>query len=80
MRPFVLSICTLANWAANFLVSAFFLSMVHRFGQSATFATYAALCIVTIVVVKRGVPETKREILENITLVPGNTRAAEATR
>jgi MFS transporter, SP family, galactose:H+ symporter len=79
-RGLGMSICTLANWAANFLVSQFFLSMVHSFGQSATFAIYAALCIVTFVVVKRGVPETKREILENITLAPGNTRAAEATR
>ncbi len=79
-RALGMSICTLANWAANFLVSAFFLTMVHSFGRSATFAIYAVLCIVTIVVVKRGVPETKREILENITLVPGNTRAAEANR
>jgi MFS transporter, SP family, galactose:H+ symporter len=79
-RALGMSICTLANWAANFLVSQFFLSMVQWFGRSATFAIYAALCIVTVVVVWRGVPETKREILEDISLAPGRPRAAEATR
>lgn len=68
VRGLGMSICTLANWAANFLVSQFFLTMVERLGRPLTFATYAALCLVTIVVVARGVPETKRELLEDISL------------
>jgi hypothetical protein len=49
--------------------------MVQAIGASFTFAIYAALCIVTLVVVARGVPETKREILEDISLGPGATLA-----
>jgi MFS transporter, SP family, galactose:H+ symporter len=67
-RGLGMSLCTLSNWAANFLVSQFFLTMVQHLGQSLTFATYAILCIVTIVVVARGVPETKRELLEDISV------------
>jgi hypothetical protein len=65
----------LSNWVANLIVSLFFLSMVQAIGASFTFAIYAALCIVTLVVVARGVPETKREILEDISLGPGATLA-----
>ncbi|HEX8806606.1 MAG TPA: sugar porter family MFS transporter [Candidatus Aquilonibacter sp.] len=79
-RGLGMSICTLGNWLANLVVSLFFLTMVQALGASGTFAIYAALCLVTIVVVWRGVPETKREILENISLAPGSARAAEGTR
>ncbi|HTU69461.1 MAG TPA: sugar porter family MFS transporter [Candidatus Baltobacteraceae bacterium] len=79
-RGLGMSICTLGNWLANFAVSLFFLSMVQALGRPLTFGIYAALCIVTIVVVARGVPETRREILENISLAPGIPRAAEVTR
>jgi len=74
-RGLGMSICTLGNWVANLMVSLFFLSMVQALGASLTFAIYAALCIVTIVVVARGVPETKREILEDISLVRGPSLA-----
>jgi MFS transporter, SP family, galactose:H+ symporter len=79
-RGLGMSICTLGNWLANLVVSLFFLTMVQALGASGTFAIYAALCIITIIVVWRGVPETKREILENISLAPGTARAAEVTR
>lgn len=68
VRGLGMSVCTLANWAANFLVSQFFLTMVERLGRPLTFAIYAALCLVTIAVVARGVPETKRELLEDVSL------------
>ncbi len=74
-RGLGMSLCTLANWAANFLVSQFFLTMVHDLGRTVTFSIYAALCLVTIVVVARGVPETKRELLEDITMAPPTGRA-----
>jgi sugar porter (SP) family MFS transporter len=80
VRGLGMSICTLSNWVANLAVSLFFLTMVHSLGAPLTFATYAALCIVTIIVVARGVPETKREILEDISLVRGRSLARpEAT-
>jgi len=78
-RGLGMSICTLGNWLANLVVSLFFLTMVEALGGSVTFAIYAALCLVTLVVVWRGVPETKREILENISLAPEGARAAEVT-
>jgi MFS transporter, SP family, galactose:H+ symporter len=68
VRGLGMSICTLANWVGNLLVSLFFLSMLQAFGATATFALYAGLCVVTLFVVWRGVPETKREILEKITV------------
>jgi sugar porter (SP) family MFS transporter len=61
-----MSVSTLANWVGNFLVSQFFLVMIERLGRSATFAIYAALCIVTIVFVRYMVPETKQELLEQV--------------
>jgi MFS transporter, SP family, galactose:H+ symporter len=68
VRGLGMSICTLGNWVANLIVSLFFLSMLQAFGATATFSIYAVLCLVTLIVVWRGVPETKREILENITV------------
>ncbi len=65
-RGLGMSISTLANWVANFLVSQFFLTMLARLGTPLTFSVYAALCLVTIVFVARMVPETKREGLESI--------------
>lgn len=66
VRGIGMSISTLANWVGNFLVSQFFLTMVEHLGRSATFWTYAAICVITIVFVWRTVPETKRELLEQI--------------
>ena len=66
VRGIGMSVSTLANWVGNFLVSQFFLTMVERLGRTATFWTYAAICIVTIVFVWKAVPETKRELLEQI--------------
>jgi sugar porter (SP) family MFS transporter len=65
-RGLGMSISTLANWVANFLVSQFFLTMLARLGTPLTFSVYAALCLVTIAFVARMVPETKREGLESI--------------
>jgi sugar porter (SP) family MFS transporter len=66
VRGLGMSISTLANWIGNFLVSQFFLTMVERLGRPTTFGIYAALCIVTILFVMSMVPETKRELLEQI--------------
>jgi sugar porter (SP) family MFS transporter len=67
-RALGMSICTVSNWVANFLVSQLFLVMIKDFGTSMTFAIYAALCIVTIVFVAKLIPETKRETLESISV------------
>jgi SP family galactose:H+ symporter-like MFS transporter len=67
-RSFGMSISTLANWVGNFVVSQFFLTMIQKLGTSLTFGIYAALCIVTIVFIRTMVPETKRELLEQVSL------------
>lgn len=67
-RGLGMSISTLANWVGNFAVSQFFLTMLHKLGTPLTFAIYAFLCIVTIFFVRAMVPETKRELLEDVSL------------
>jgi sugar porter (SP) family MFS transporter len=74
-RSFGMSVSTLANWVGNFVVSQFFLTMLHYLGTPLTFGIYAALCIVTILFIRTMVPETKRELLEDVSLKV----AAEAT-
>jgi len=70
VRGLGMSISTIANWVGNFLVSQFFLTMIQKLGRPLTFWVYAALCIVTIVFVRAMVPETKRELLEEIRVAP----------
>ena len=66
VRGLGMSICTLGNWVANFIVSQFFLTSVEHLGRPLTFSIYAVLCIVTIIFIALNVPETKREVLEKI--------------
>jgi sugar porter (SP) family MFS transporter len=66
VRGLGMSISTLANWIGNFLVSQFFLTEIAYLGRPMTFGIYALLCIVTIIFVRSMVPETKRELLEQI--------------
>ena len=68
VRGLGMSLSTLANWVGNFLVSQFFLTMIDRLGSPGTFSLYAVLCIVTIFFVRGMVPETKQELLEQISV------------
>jgi MFS transporter, SP family, galactose:H+ symporter len=68
VRGLGMSLSTLANWVGNFLVSQFFLTEVNLLGRPATFGIYALLCVVTIVFVRSMVPETKQELLEQISV------------
>lgn len=47
VRGRAMAIATAANWAGNFLVSIFFLSMLRRLGAPLTFGVYALLCVVS---------------------------------
>ncbi len=71
VRGSAMSLATLGNWAANFVVSLFFLSMLNAFGAPATFMLYGALCIVTMVFVRFAIVETKQQNLESISSVKG---------
>ncbi len=66
VRGIGMSVATLANWLANFVVSLYFLTMLHGLGGPVTFSIYAAMCVITMIVVARFVPETKHELLESI--------------
>jgi MFS family permease len=57
---------TAVNWGSAYLVSQFFLSLVHAIGSSMTFWLFALFCVVGWVWIYRAVPETKRRTLEQI--------------
>jgi sugar porter (SP) family MFS transporter len=57
---------TLGSGISNFLVSITFLSLIHRAGNSMTFAIYGIFCIATLLFVRFVVPETKGRALESI--------------
>jgi MFS transporter, SP family, galactose:H+ symporter len=66
IRGRAVAVATAVNWGAAFLVSGFFLSLVHAIGQAYTFWLFAAFCVVGLVWVIVGVPETKGHTLEEI--------------
>ena len=66
VRSRAMSIATVANWAANFLVSYFFLQLVGVIGQPGTFWLYAGLGILAFSFFAVKVPETKDRTLEEI--------------
>jgi sugar porter (SP) family MFS transporter len=61
-----MAIATLANWAANFVVSLVFLTMIKSLGSAWTFVTYGVMCVVTLWFIRVFVRETKSLELESI--------------
>jgi sugar porter (SP) family MFS transporter len=66
VRSKAMSATTVANWAANFAVSATFLTLVGLISRPGTFLLYAAVAVVAVVFFWRRVPETKNRSLEDI--------------
>jgi sugar porter (SP) family MFS transporter len=66
IRSKAMSVCTVANWLFNFLVSYFFLSLVSGIGRPGTFWIYAGFGVLAVVVFALRVPETKDRSLEEI--------------
>jgi SP family galactose:H+ symporter-like MFS transporter len=60
------ALATAVNWGSAYLVSQFFLSLVHLIGSSLTFWLFAFFCVVGWIWIYRAVPETKRRTLEQI--------------
>src|SRR5262245_56893147 len=58
-RAQAMAVSTASNWGANFLVSFSFPVMASRLGPTATFFTYAAFGVLTLVFIMTKVPETK---------------------
>jgi MFS transporter, SP family, galactose:H+ symporter len=66
VRGRAVAVATAVNWGAAFLVSGFFLSLVKAIGQAYTFWLFAAFCVIGLVWVIVGVPETRGRSLEEI--------------
>ena len=72
IRGRALSVATFCLWAANFVVSQTFpmmdenASLIARFNHGFPFYVYAAFCLILLLTVWRGVPETKGRSLEEI--------------
>jgi sugar porter (SP) family MFS transporter len=66
IRSKAMSVCTVANWFFNFLVSYFFLSLVSGVGKPGTFWLYAGFGVLAAVFFAFRVPETKDRSLEEI--------------
>jgi hypothetical protein len=61
-----MSFATIANWAANFVITLVFLGLVAVLGQAGTFWLFAVIGVVAFVFTLRLVPETKGLTLEQI--------------
>jgi sugar porter (SP) family MFS transporter len=66
VRGTAMSLATVANWTANFLVAVTFLSFVNVLTQGGTFLLYAAVGMLAWIFTYRLVPETKGKTLEEI--------------
>ena len=66
MRAVAMSAATVANWAANYVVAASFLTMAQALGKAGVFWFYAIMGLITFSFVRRLVPETKGKTLEEV--------------
>lgn len=65
-RSKAMAVSTIFNWAANFVVSYFFLQEVGLIGKPVTFWIYAVLGLLAIGFIWWRVPETRGKSLEQI--------------
>jgi sugar porter (SP) family MFS transporter len=65
-RAVAMSVATVANWAANYVVAATFLTLAGVLGKGGAFWLYGLMGVVTWVFVLRLVPETKGKTLGEI--------------
>ena len=78
-RSHAMAIATICNWAANFLVSFYFLQETEAIGRGPTFWIYAAIAVGAVAFFRTKVPETKNRALEDIERDIGGEELAEAT-
>jgi MFS family permease len=75
VRGRAVAVATAVNWAAAFLVSEFFLTVVGAIGQAYTFWLFAAFCVLGLFWVYVAVPETRHRSLEEIQASWGDASA-----
>jgi sugar porter (SP) family MFS transporter len=66
VRSKAMSVCTIANWGANFLVAQTFLTLSGAISRQGVFFLYAGLAVLSIIFFSLRVPETKGRSLEDI--------------
>lgn len=66
VRGAAMAISTTSLWAACFLLTYTFPTLNRSLGMAHTFWTYAAICVIGFLLVKRWLPETKGKTLEQI--------------
>ena len=66
VRGPAMSVSTVGNWSANFLVSSFFLTLVGAISREGTFWLYAGFGVLALIFFVARVPETKGRSLEQI--------------
>lgn len=65
-RDFGVTCSTMANWIANMIIGATFLTLIDNVGSAGTFWLYAGLNVLCLILTLIFVPETKNISLENI--------------
>ncbi|HUA75836.1 MAG TPA: sugar porter family MFS transporter [Solirubrobacteraceae bacterium] len=78
VRSPAMSVSTVGNWSANFLVSSFFLSLVSAISREGTFWLYAGFGVLSLIFFLARVPETKGRSLEEIERELGADEGADA--
>lgn len=66
VRGIAMSIATVMQWGANFVISISFLAVFQSFGQVITFSIFGSFCLLAFVFVYYFVPETTGISLEKI--------------
>jgi hypothetical protein len=77
VRPPAMSVSTVGNWGANFIVSFTFLSLISAAGRAGTFWIYAGIAVFSTAYFAFRVPETRGRTLEQIEHELGTEGAAE---
>ena len=82
IRGAAMSVATMANWGANFVVTISFLTLLNAVGGVGTFFLFAFLTLVALTYFWRKVPETKgrslQEIERDLAVEPGTVEAVPA--
>ena len=79
VRGAAMSVSTIANWGANFLVAATFLSLSGAITRQGTFFLYAGMAILALIFFSLRIPETQGKSLEEIQEELVDADAEEAT-
>jgi hypothetical protein len=77
VRSAAMSVSTVANWASNFLVATFFLTLTGAITIQGTFWLYAGFGIAAVIFFIFRLPETKDRSLEEISHEVPRPRKAE---